>query len=69
VDIEINSIQKRIKELDSIPEVINEMILEEEVDILLVTKTRKSFFNRIFNRSVSKAIALNLIVPTFFAKV
>jgi len=69
VAIEIASIQRDVKELDSIPEVINEMIVDENIDILLVTKTRRSFFQRLFTRSVSKTIALRLLVPTFFSKI
>lgn len=52
--------------LDSIPEVINHIIKEKNYDILIVTKTRKSFFERLFRTSVSKEIALDLERPTFF---
>lgn len=52
--------------LDSIPEVINHIIKENNYDMLVVTKTRKSFFERLFRTSVSKEIVLDLERPTFF---
>lgn len=52
--------------LDSIPEVINHIIKENDYDMLVVTKTRKSFFERLFSTSVSKEIVLDLERPTFF---
>lgn len=52
--------------LDSIPEVINHIIKENDYDMMVVTKTRKSFFERLFSSSVSKEIVLDLERPTFF---
>ncbi|MDR2281572.1 MAG: universal stress protein [Sphingobacterium sp.] len=52
--------------LDSIPEVINHIIKENNYDMMVVTKTRKSFFERLFSPSVSKEIVLDLERPTFF---
>ncbi|ERJ60488.1 universal stress protein [Sphingobacterium paucimobilis] len=52
--------------LDSIPEVINHIIKENDYDMMVVTKTRKSFFKRLFSPSVSKEIVLDLERPTFF---
>lgn len=54
------------KELDTIPEVINSTINKEDFDMIVVTKTRKSFFERLFRKSVSKELTLNLRKPTFF---
>lgn len=57
------------KALDTIPEVINHIIEYNEYDIILITKTRKSFFNRLFQTSISKEVALHLRKPTFFDKI
>jgi len=68
VDIEVDSIQTDIEELDTIPEVINDIIKDEEIDVVLITKTRKSFFERLFKKSVAKQIIHHPIIPTFFSK-
>lgn len=68
VDIEVDSIKTDIEELDTIPEVINEIIVDEELDVVLITKTRKSFFERLFKKSVAKQIIHHPIIPTFFSK-
>lgn len=53
---------------DSIPEVITKLIDAENIDIILVSKTRKTFFERLFTPSVSKAMTLRLQKPAFFSK-
>ncbi|UIR56568.1 universal stress protein [Sphingobacterium sp. SRCM116780] len=68
VDIEVDSIKTDIEELDTIPEVINDIIKEEAIDVVLITKTRRSFFERLFKKSVSKQIIHHPIIPTFFSK-
>lgn len=68
VDIEVDSIQTDVEELDTIPEVINDIIKDEEIDVVLITKTRKSFFERLFKKSVAKQIIHHPIIPTFFSK-
>lgn len=54
------------EELDTIPEMINHIITTNNYDSILVTKTRKSFFERLMNTSVSRHITLTLQKPTFF---
>ncbi|WP_313266585.1 universal stress protein [Sphingobacterium sp.] len=68
IAIEVDSIQGDIEDLDTVPEVINEMIHEEKIKILLVTRSRKSFFERVFTRSVAKALFSHPLVPIFFTK-
>jgi nucleotide-binding universal stress UspA family protein len=68
VDIEVDSIKTDVEELDTIPEVINEIITDEQIDVVLITKTRKSFFERLFKKSVAKQIIHHPIIPTFFSK-
>ena len=55
--------------LDTVPEVVNKLIEDSNPDIVLITKTRKSFFQRLFTPSVSKALTLELRKPAFFDKI
>lgn len=59
-------IQLKDESLDTIPEVINHLIEAKDYDMIVVTKTRRSFFERLFRTSVSKEIVLDLERPTFF---
>ncbi|MDR6735700.1 MULTISPECIES: universal stress protein [unclassified Sphingobacterium] len=68
IAIEVDSIQGDIEDLDTVPEVINEMIHNEKIKILLVTRSRKSFFERVFSRSVAKALFSHPLIPIFFTK-
>lgn len=68
IAIEVDSIQGDIEDLDTVPEVINEMIHQEEIKVLLVTRSRKSFFERLFTRSVAKALFSHPLIPIFFTK-
>ncbi len=69
VNIDCAPISKTDINLDTVPEVVNSLIKERNPDLILVTKTRKSFFERLFSTSVSKAIALELTKPAFFDRV
>lgn len=51
-----------------IPKCINWMIEKAQVDLLLVSYNRKSFFAQLFSRNLTKAIAHNLLIPTFFIR-
>lgn len=62
-------IQKSDEELDTVPEVVEKLIQEINPDVILVTPSRKTFFERLFTSSVSKAIALELNKPAFFDKI
>lgn len=68
IDKLIAPIVKDDKDLDSIPEVIAQLIEENDIDIILISKSRKTFFERLFTTSVSKAMALELQKPAFFGK-
>lgn len=59
---------KEDKDQDTIPEVISKLINDHDVDIILVSKTRKTFFERLFIPSVSRAMTLKLQKPAFFGK-
>lgn len=56
------------KELDSVSEVISKLIAENNIDLILISRSRKTFFERLFTPSVSKAMALELQKPAFFGK-
>ena len=71
----VNSITFRSKQMinridvkQPIPYCIEQMILEEGVDLLLLTYTRKSFFASLFSKSLTKSIANELTVPSFFMR-
>lgn len=51
-----------------IPKCIDWMIEKMQVDLLLASYNRKSFFAQLFSRSLTKAIAHNLLIPTFFIR-
>jgi len=63
------SINKEDIELDSVPEVVSKIISTVNPQIILITPSRKTFFERLFKSSVSKAIALELSKPAFFDKI
>lgn len=66
VDIEVDSIQTDVEELDTIPEVINEIIKDEQIDVVLITKTRKSFFERLFKNLLQNKLFIILLFLHFF---
>lgn len=51
---------------DTIPEIVNITINENHYDIVIVTKTRKSFFDKWFARSISKEVISKLKTTIFF---
>lgn len=59
---------KEDKNQDTIPEVIRKLIDAHSLDIILISKSRKTFFERLFIPSVSKAMTLQLQKPAFFGK-
>lgn len=64
----MSPVVKSQSDLDSIPEVITQLVDKANIDMILVSKSRKSFFKRLFGSSVSKAMALDLHKPAFFSK-
>lgn len=50
----------------SIPKCIEHLTEEENIDLLLVSYNRKSFFRQVFSRNLTRSIAFNLTVPAFF---
>lgn len=66
INIVAQPIQHNNEHLDTVPEVINHIIETNNYEMILVTKTRKSFFERFFSASISREITLTLQKPTFF---
>lgn len=66
VDVLSDHISKEDTNLDTVAEVVNKLIDQCDPDIVLITKTRRSFFGRLFTRSVSQALTLELKKPAFF---
>ncbi len=62
----LRSLDEEDETADSVSEVIQHIVTENDYDMIVVTKTRKSFFERLFRTSVSKQIALHLNRPAFF---
>ncbi len=53
----------------SIPKCIEHLTEEENIDILLISYNRRSFFRQLFSRNLTRSIAYNLTVPAFFHRV
>lgn len=59
---------KRLDVQESIPQGISELIHESNIDLLLVSYNRKSFFKQLFSKSLTKVIAHSLSVPAYFKR-
>lgn len=53
----------------SVPQCIEHLTEEENIDLLLVSYNRRSFFRQLFSRNLTRSIAYNLTVPAFFHRV
>lgn len=51
-----------------VPRCIERMIEREEIDVLLVSYNHKSFFKQLFSKNLTKSIALNPTIPTYFMR-
>lgn len=47
---------------------IESVLKDEQIDLLLVTKSKKSFFRKIVEENIVKKMALQVPIPIFFAK-
>lgn len=69
-NITVNTILKPInyssESQDTIAEVVNNTIEDNKYNIVIVTKTRKSFFDKLFSKSISKEVILKLETAIFF---
>lgn len=55
--------------LENLSHAIDNVIIDEHIDILLLTKSRKSIFRKLVEENVVRKMAYDLTIPKFFAKV
>ncbi|RKE52950.1 universal stress protein [Sphingobacterium detergens] len=48
---------------------IHTIIRDEDIDVILITKSRKTFFQNIFTENIVKHMAFEIEVPNFFGRV
>lgn len=48
---------------------IHTIIRDEDIDVILITKSRKTFFQNIFTENIVKHMAFEIDVPNFFGRV
>lgn len=53
---------------ENVSQSIESVIKDEQINILLVTKSKKSFFRKIIEENIVRKMALQIPIPTFFAK-
>lgn len=59
---------RRLDYNSPVPRCIERMVKREDVDILLASYNHKSFFKQLFSKNLTKAIALNPSIPTYFMR-
>lgn len=57
-----------VKYKEDISSAINSVISDEQLDILLITKSKKSFLRKIIEENVVKQMAYDIHIPKFFGK-
>ena len=58
-----------MRQKETIAQAISSVLLDEQVDILILTKSKKSVFRQLTEANVIKKLAFNIQIPTFFARV
>lgn len=61
-------IVRRLDYNSPVPRCIERMVKKEDIDVLLVSYNHKSFFKQLFSKNLTKAIAFNPTVPTYFMR-
>lgn len=54
---------------ENITHAVNSVLIDEQIDIILVTKSRKSLFRQFVGENIVRKLAYQMTVPTFFARV
>lgn len=57
------------RNLENLSSAIDSVIIDEQIDLLLVTKSRKSIFRKIVEENIVKRMAYDLSIPKLFARV
>ena len=53
---------------ENVSQSIDSVIRDQQIDIVLVTKSKKSFFRKITEENIVRKMALQIPIPIFFAK-
>ena len=54
---------------ENVSHAIANVLLDERIDMLLITRSRKSFFRKLVEENIVRKMAYNMTVPTLFAPV
>lgn len=54
---------------ESLAEAITSSLIDQQVDFLIITKSRKNVFRQLIQANVVKKLAFTIKIPTFFARV
>lgn len=54
---------------ESLADAITSVLIDEQVDFLVITKSRKNVFRKLIQPNVVKKLAFSIKIPTFFARV
>ncbi|UIR56567.1 universal stress protein [Sphingobacterium sp. SRCM116780] len=47
---------------------IQTIIRDEDINIILITKSRKTFFQNLFSENIVKEMAMGIVIPNFFGR-
>jgi len=58
-----------MRQKETVAQAITSVLLDEQIDVLILTKSKKSVFRQLTETNVIKKMAFNIQIPTFFARV
>ena len=65
----IKSQASYIRAVEDMTHAIDSVIIDEQIDLLLITKSKKSVFRKLIDENIVKKMAYDTSIPKFFAKV
>ena len=54
---------------ENVSHAISNVLIDEQIDLLLITRSRKSFFRKLVEENIVRKMAYNMTIPTLFAPV
>ncbi|TYR32674.1 universal stress protein [Sphingobacterium phlebotomi] len=54
---------------ENVSHAISNVLIDEQIDFLLITRSRKSIFRRLLEENIVRKMAYNMTIPTLFAPV
>lgn len=54
---------------ENVSHAISNVLIDEQIDFLLITRSRKSIFRRLIEENIVRKMAYNMTIPTLFAPV